>query len=483
MKHALMLIVLILLALPTPLLSAHQPAAAPIVLYADGNLLTVDPATGALDSLLASDGALRSVRLSPDGTRIAYSALAPLSVEALERVGGIGGGPLPADIHVIDIASGADTPIATQPPDALFLVDSVNDSALLRSFPSWSPDGTRLAWSEVHYPSHSPESNRLLVYDFATGSTQVIATHLPPHAYIPGPQDVLWGAGGLAVQVETFEENADGSFGGFFSGFEIFDPDRARLVAQYLESADDMQATPAQYAWITMDRQSYLGSRYSDNRWVLFDPATRTRTAAPQPPQLYARNAPNSSLGLEMEIDPNADRWATNRIWTIVAPDGTRTPLPYQGHHVALSPDGSAVAYAAPDGGLSIWQDGAVMTVLDESTFNLDVDIFWGGMAWRIGSAPPVPASTVQQCPGALPSRLRVNGQAHVIPGQAPNNIRAQPNTGGAQVGQIPPGEVFPVLAGPECADGFAWWKVDYAGTVGWTAEGDAATYWLGPVE
>jgi uncharacterized protein YraI len=47
---------------------------------------------------------------------------------------------------------------------------------------------------------------------------------------------------------------------------------------------------------------------------------------------------------------------------------------------------------------------------------------------------------------------------------------------------QIPSGGTFTVLAGPTCANGMNWWQVNYNGTVGWTAEGDASGYWLEPL-
>lgn len=91
-----------------------------------------------------------------------------------------------------------------------------------------------------------------------------------------------------------------------------------------------------------------------------------------------------------------------------------------------------------------------------------------------------VPAVTVAQgdCPAP---RLEVGGRGQVAPG-ASNRIRSEPSTSGQQVGQIPAGGVFEVLAGPECAGGFLWWQVNYQGTVGWTVEGSAGEYFVDPV-
>lgn len=80
-------------------------------------------------------------------------------------------------------------------------------------------------------------------------------------------------------------------------------------------------------------------------------------------------------------------------------------------------------------------------------------------------------------CPGALPSRLVVGEVARITPGDA-NNVRDQPSRQGNLVGQVPGEGVFTVLEGPVCADGFAWWRINYLYAVeGWTVEGSATEY------
>ncbi|MCE7946540.1 MAG: hypothetical protein DYG88_03825 [Chloroflexi bacterium CFX4] len=88
-------------------------------------------------------------------------------------------------------------------------------------------------------------------------------------------------------------------------------------------------------------------------------------------------------------------------------------------------------------------------------------------------------------CPPLLPPRLRIGSVARVTPG-APNALRSQPTTNNQisrVIGNIPGGQFFSVLNGPICADGYAWWQVNYQGLVGWTAEGEGATYWLEPAQ
>lgn len=90
----------------------------------------------------------------------------------------------------------------------------------------------------------------------------------------------------------------------------------------------------------------------------------------------------------------------------------------------------------------------------------------------------PTATVTLIACPGVLPSRLRPGDRARVTPGPA-NNLRHQPDLSSARFAQIPGGGEFVVVSGPVCADGYAWYEVDYRGIVGWTAESGQGTYWL----
>jgi LysM repeat protein len=86
------------------------------------------------------------------------------------------------------------------------------------------------------------------------------------------------------------------------------------------------------------------------------------------------------------------------------------------------------------------------------------------------------------QCSQSLVSQLLPNTVARVTPG-LPNRMRITPDSSSAVIGEIPGGATFSIVSGPQCGpEGWLWWQVNYNGTVGWTAEGDATTYWLEPV-
>lgn len=135
---------------------------------------------------------------------------------------------------------------------------------------------------------------------------------------------------------------------------------------------------------------------------------------------------------------------------------------------------------------------GGTMVLLNGPVCN-DGVLWWqvnynGIIGWTGEGAEGVywlePLTAADACPPLLPPRLRIGGTARVTLG-APNALRTQP-TVNAQlsrvIGNIPGGQSFSVLNGPICADGYTWWQVNYQGMVGWTPEGEGATYWLEPL-
>jgi WD40 repeat protein len=93
----------------------------------------------------------------------------------------------------------------------------------------------------------------------------------------------------------------------------------------------------------------------------------------------------------------------------------------------------------------------------------------------RLCPAPPAGISYIR-------TRLAPDIEARVTPG-APNNLRAEPSTSAALVGEIPAEATFRVIAGPTCdAQGNVWWQVTYGELNGWTAEGNGTQYYVEPL-
>ena len=100
-----------------------------------------------------------------------------------------------------------------------------------------------------------------------------------------------------------------------------------------------------------------------------------------------------------------------------------------------------------------------------------------------------VGSGAVHFCPpfyrGFLPPRIDVGPQlARVASETLANRLRAQPQLGAEQIGEIPPRQVLDaVLDGPACDGAFVWWQVEVDGIIGWTVESDlnANVYYLEP--
>ena len=131
---------------------------------------------------------------------------------------------------------------------------------------------------------------------------------------------------------------------------------------------------------------------------------------------------------------------------------------------------------------------GGVFAVLDGPHCSNNIHGWWvnykGVIGWtgesELSTYWVEPASTSNGCPANLPTRLYAGGWGRVLPGLS-NNLRAGATVSSRSVGQIPAGGVFSVIAGPQCANGIAWWQVNYNNTIGWTAEGRWGQYWLEP--
>jgi hypothetical protein len=91
-----------------------------------------------------------------------------------------------------------------------------------------------------------------------------------------------------------------------------------------------------------------------------------------------------------------------------------------------------------------------------------------------------IPTVTPSSC-GNMPSHLVIGQEARVA-GTSPNNLRSEPFVSGQYLGEIPASAIFLVLDGPRCSNDGAWWYVNYAGTAGWTLEGQSGTYYLEPL-
>lgn len=181
--------------------------------------------------------------------------------------------------------------------------------------------------------------------------------------------------------------------------------------------------------------------------------------------------------------------------WDVVSRDGTTQRLAIDPETELLggTPEGWFALSPNADGSRTLNHfDFASMTPSVITTYGTDVTDVKLANSPRLGASitsfafAPLPPSTTlatAQCPRFLPSRLVAGGQGRVTPGAA-NRMREYPDLNAEVVGEIPGEGVFSAIEGPICdeGNGIAWWRVNYNGLEGWTAEGQDDTYWTEPI-
>jgi hypothetical protein len=414
--------------------------------------------------------------LSPDGTQIAYLSMPTAVVET-----GPAGEYListPQNMWIMDTGSRAFQRVAGRD----------DNTTVMRGVPVWSPDSTRLLWTEFTLSSNA-SAGRVMVYDRLTDQVSEIISDLPL-----GFQDAgiflptfRWSPAGASRLLFTYNNVGDG-----LSILEIYRPDQpqAAPASLVLGDVDDPDSLAIGHVWVDAGGGDWRVAVLTvGGTWSLIDPARLNRTPLTTPPSLVLADNP-SALALQPNLIPLASGWEIQ--WQALRPDGSvaagiRT--------TSLSPDG--VPAIAPDGESFAWYDSLtnpdltlywqradgsapqVVAVDDARTgFSFPVNVTGGPTRWILTGN--LDSSTAACSPTP---RLRAPGSAFVLPGE-PNVIRSAPGTGDDSqvIGSIPAGDGMIVLGEPVCTpDGRYWYEVDYNGIIGWTAEGEGAVYWLAP--
>lgn len=362
------LLVILLLALLTTA-SAQAQDELPIILWIRGDLYSVD-SDGAAPAPLTSNGTISGPALSPDGARIAYKAASQVGIEALDRVeaeGFIANFDLPGDIHLFDLTARTPIQIVGQPADASLFVEGVTDHATIRSAPVWSPDGTRLAWTEVDYPNGSPA---IMVYDLASGVLTPLTENIPAPIVQGAAPPLRWGNNGIAINAST---DAAGE-----QDFLLYSNEGQLLAHPRLAP---VEADPVlDFVWVEAANGSLLGILYQSGRWTLLDGVTGVAQPFTELPRMTTSQAESRSL--TFGVDPTAGFF-----WEVVGETAAAAGSPTQ---VTLSPSGRLIAFMGfpSSGAVSVWQDGEAEAIPNTGS-NLEQlqvgAVLWGHTTWRIG--------------------------------------------------------------------------------------------------
>ncbi len=323
-------------------------------------------------SQMTQSGYHQTPLLAPDGTQIAYRTVAPEAITALESGQGTSGFPA-TNIHLLNLVTGEEQAIATQ-PDNISLADG---RYILRSEPSWSLDGTQIAWTDLAYPTGT---DSLVVYDLATVTPISFPLALPPRYGIQGAAEIRWGDVSIAVWVTGF----DAITGGVNEIFTVYTPDGQVLTTANLPFSETGYILD--FFWIEHQGNQNLGVLYSSGEFYLVDPRLNTFAQYLNPPTFFASGtagapsvslvrAPENQIGLPFSFtyQPEVSGAAVN------IPE-TLSPMT-----VTFAPDGMALAYITVEGQVVVVQNGStqVITTPDQAAAAL----VWGNKIWTTAEA------------------------------------------------------------------------------------------------
>ncbi len=454
---------------------ARAASTSPLIMLRNGDLWTWDEGSPTLD-LLTNDGFVSEPAISRQWptAMVAYVSWSPLTLDSLNQGSLAEYQPQPSDVWVYDLKTRVGQRLAPQPTSAVYRPQSAADQPFQRISPAWSAYGPELAYVEVGLVD---QVAHLILVDM----TENTRTELASWSGDGVPLRVLWGWESIAVISGI---NREGDY--LQQTLRLYYPDYADGIRVPLLPNEPYHTT--EFAWVSYSDQIYLGVRYSNDRWTLID-GDGNEVSVNGEPQIRSADAQLAPQQFTMTYgSPNTPDYLQ-----FISPSGLSQGEPiFMGYraqeHLALSPDGLAVAYQIPAaaGGLEYEKSIRILregkeTVVPTSAEIYTTSFLWGHSFLRIPSSDsPTPIGVALTCPGALPLRLEPDGRGIVLLGE-PNNLRDTPSLSGRVIAIIPPGGVFNV-EGPRVCDGArVWWPVEYDGQQGWTAESEGQVYYVEP--
>lgn len=376
MRKILCMLVLCLFLIPT--FAQESTEAAPsamgtLLAFVNGDLLRLENNSLVYFDACSPDEALfGSFVPSNDGQRILLQTRPKIISQALEAFGTLGDIPYGQNFWLCDTSTGSLSRILAQPNADAAFAGELPSAEATQSRPTWSPDGTKLAWINLRFADYQQS---LVIYDLATGtqSETVLALPTPP---FPAPPEAIWTDAGIMLYIVGMDEVS-------FANVEtisFFDPSSVSLSTPIeVFNGSTNSDFIVERAVVEQEDSLAYALRYYGAGWSLLNLQTGEQSLMNARLERFAPNNPNS---LRLAYDLNAQ---FTYDWEIISATGTLPLMSYPSQRVAFAPDGSQVAYA--DSTLHLYNaDSTIIDVANSDGFADDAyaSIIWGASAVRL---------------------------------------------------------------------------------------------------
>lgn len=365
-----------------------QDSAGPIVItdainHMDkANLYQLD--AGGL-TLLSDTLHVLDAALSPDGRFLAAKVIAPVFFESEGC-----SGPVPADLWLLNLATGENLMLGGQPDNATHCGD---DNKISRSEVDWSPDGSQFVWTEYN---SGADTLSLGVYDLAAAQIHMVSLDFPEqNGAGPGAITPYWLASGIAFYSVTYDEAVADSVW----SVRLYAPDATFIADTPIWIANDY-GLPDTVLLINHEGRDYAAHHwFLNDYWTLYDLLNQQKFwfgETPAYPELVSAAQPETSLRVRLvpvdSFTPHSDNPyqveildSSGKVLHDPLDINTAEDIPQV---LVLSPDGQTLIFRPYNTDTRVYENQVSSIGADTTlTFIPDEDIerfslLWGGWQW-----------------------------------------------------------------------------------------------------
>lgn len=344
-----LLIIMLGLFIPTSQAQINTP----VIINIDGDLWAWD---GGISTQLTDWGFNGDPIISPDGTRVAYVSMAAVFVDWLQTISGAGGFEPPQNIWILDLPLRQTYRIADQPADAVYTGPESPGKYMLRSTPTWSPNGRQLAWLDYDVNTLSGQNEgtaSIRVYDIVTGQSYILDSFTFTNFLSPSNlYGITWGSPGIAVFLEE-------------DIVRIYHPTGSIISHNIVETRFD--------GWI----EDNLFNTNSPDSWLAWEDLQTTASGIPE---MYSLSAPDGT-----------SFYLTGGNWVISFPNQEPIMIGNRVTPYSISPDGLCGLYGVyePDPVTGFYAYTLTSYCPNSRTeigrYNA-IRPVWGAVGWRVKS-------------------------------------------------------------------------------------------------